>query len=94
MMLLEPHLMGEQLTEEVIHGERFNSSSHRSDKEVIFGTQAREEIRGELLIVQQLTGSGNLLKTVEIIGDRGISFLHNGKLIVEVKVHSRVDHRS
>jgi hypothetical protein len=50
-VLLDPHLVREEMAEEVVHGEGLELGGHRGDEGVVFGTQTSEKIRGELIVV-------------------------------------------
>jgi hypothetical protein len=53
-VLLNPHLVSEEMVEEVVHGQGLESSGHRGDEGVVFGTQTGKKIKGELVFVQRL----------------------------------------
>jgi hypothetical protein len=38
------------MAEQIIHGERLNSGSHRRDKGVVFGTQSGKKRRREFVV--------------------------------------------
>jgi hypothetical protein len=38
------------MAEQIIHGERLNSGSHRGEKGVVFGTQSSKKRRGEFIV--------------------------------------------
>lgn len=82
VVLLEPHLMGEQMSKKFIHGEGFNPCSHGGDKWIIFWTQSSKEIGGEFVVIQRLVGGSKggreELEPLKIIGDGGVAFLGCG----------------
>lgn len=77
------------MAKKIIHGERLDPSGHRGDERVIFRTQTGEEIRGELVIIQRLTGGGKcsryVFEPLEVGGDGGRPFLGGGQLIVQIE---------
>lgn len=88
-VLLESQFVGEQMAEEIVHGERFDPGGHGGDERVIFWTQTSKKIRDEFEVIHRLTGGGksgrDMFEPLEIIGDGGRSFLCGGELVVQVQ---------
>jgi hypothetical protein len=87
-VLLNPSFVSKEVAEEVVHGERLKLGCDRGDEGVVFGTQTSKEVRGELVIVEWLVGSskggGNLLDSLEIVGNGRVSLRGNGELVMKV----------